>query len=101
MGRFPTVQQIIGPGAAGGRMIFPDSCKQRGASDRSVIMSIKKQLAVASIAVAALAVGLPAQAAGVKIGVLTCHVSSGWGFIFGSSKDLRCNFSGGRGERYA
>lgn len=41
-------------------------------------------------------------AAGVKVGVLTCHVSSGWGFIFGSSKDLRCNFSptSGPGERY-
>ena len=26
----------------------------------------------------------------MKVGVLTCHVSSGWGFVFGSSKDLRC-----------
>ncbi|HUB86160.1 MAG TPA: DUF992 domain-containing protein [Rhizomicrobium sp.] len=50
---------------------------------------------------AVLAIAGPANAAGVKIGVLTCHVSSGWGFIFGSSKDLRCNFAGGRyGERY-
>jgi hypothetical protein len=50
---------------------------------------------------AVLAVTGPAEAAGVKVGVLTCHVSSGWGFIFGSSKDLRCNFAGSRfGERY-
>ncbi|HEX4157973.1 MAG TPA: DUF992 domain-containing protein [Rhizomicrobium sp.] len=50
---------------------------------------------------AVLAMTGPADAAGVKIGVLTCHVSSGWGFIFGSSKDLRCNFAGGHfGERY-
>ena len=51
---------------------------------------------------ALLALGSPADAAGVKVGVLTCHVSSGWGFIFGSSKDLRCNFSPSRGygERY-
>ena len=50
---------------------------------------------------AVLAIASPADAAGVKVGVLTCHVSSGWGFIFGSSKDLRCNFAGGRfGERY-
>ncbi len=51
---------------------------------------------------ALLALGSPADAAGVKVGVLTCHVSSGWGFIFGSSKDLHCNFSpsGGMGERY-
>jgi hypothetical protein len=57
----------------------------------------------AAAAVAAvLALGSPADAAGVKVGVLTCHVSSGWGFIFGSSKDLRCNFapSRGYGERY-
>jgi len=32
-----------------------------------------------------------AQAA-VKVGVLTCNVSSGWGIVFGSSRDLRCNF---------
>ena len=57
--------------------------------------------AAAAIA-AVLALGSPADAAGVKVGVLTCHVSSGWGFIFGSSKDLRCNFSPshGYGERY-
>ncbi len=44
----------------------------------------------------------PAEAAGVKIGTLTCHVASGWGFIFGSSKDLRCNFHPDKmvGEHY-
>ena len=31
---------------------------------------------------------------GVKVGTLTCNVSSGWGFVFGSSKDLHCTFSG-------
>jgi hypothetical protein len=30
---------------------------------------------------------------GVKIGVLTCNVSSGWGLVFGSSKDLNCTFA--------
>lgn len=46
--------------------------------------------------------GAADAAGGVKVGVLTCHVSSGWGFIFGSSKDLHCNFSpsAGYGERY-
>jgi len=34
----------------------------------------------------------PAQAAGVKVGVLTCNVESGWGYILGSSKDIRCNY---------
>ena len=46
-----------------------------------------------------------AQAAGgVKAGVLKCNVGSGWGFIFGSSKDLKCIYSKGSGqapERYA
>jgi hypothetical protein len=45
----------------------------------------------AVLALGALAAA-PADAAGVKVGVLTCHVSSGFGFIFGSSKDLRCNY---------
>ena len=27
---------------------------------------------------------------GIKVGELTCNVSSGFGFIFGSSKDLHC-----------
>lgn len=68
-------------------------------------MTIKSRLAagVAGAALGLLMLGAPAEAAGVKVGVLTCHVSSGWGFIFGSSKDLRCNFSPshGYGERYA
>ncbi len=40
------------------------------------------------------AAGFSAQAAphGVKVGELTCGVASGWGFVFGSSKDLRCVF---------
>ncbi|MBU6443648.1 MAG: DUF992 domain-containing protein [Alphaproteobacteria bacterium] len=38
------------------------------------------------------AFALPAQAAGVKVGVLTCHVASGWGFVLGSSKHLLCNY---------
>ena len=33
-----------------------------------------------------------AAPAGVKVGSLTCNVSSGWGFVFGSSKDLHCTF---------
>jgi len=67
-------------------------------------MSRKLQAAGGAAAVAALlALASPADAAGVKVGVLTCNVSSGWGFIFGSSKDQHCNFSPsarGGGERY-
>lgn len=56
---------------------------------------------IAALATAALAFAAPANAAGVKVGVLTCHERSGWGFIFGSSKDIRCIYhTGGYAERY-
>jgi hypothetical protein len=45
----------------------------------------------------------PARAqAGVNVGNLTCNVSSGWGFVFGSSRALNCTFAGagGRYEYY-
>jgi hypothetical protein len=51
----------------------------------------------ATVAIAALAFGGSASADGVKVGVLECHVSSGWGFIIGSTKDLRCSFSPNHG----
>ncbi|MBV8978740.1 MAG: DUF992 domain-containing protein [Alphaproteobacteria bacterium] len=59
---------------------------------------------LAAVLAGAAVMTAPAMAspAGVKVGTLTCHVASGWGFIFGSSKDLHCNFSNGRHfERYA
>jgi outer membrane protein OmpA-like peptidoglycan-associated protein len=34
----------------------------------------------------------PANALGVKVGVLTCHVDSGWGYVLGSSKDVSCAY---------
>jgi hypothetical protein len=38
----------------------------------------------------------------IKAGVLTCNVESGWGFVFGSSRALKCNYDAGTGktERY-
>jgi Protein of unknown function (DUF992) len=42
----------------------------------------------------AFVVAAPAHAQGVKVGVLSCNVSSGFGFIFGSSRSLNCTFSG-------
>jgi hypothetical protein len=50
--------------------------------------------AVASFAIASAAQAQP----GVKAGVLSCEVSGGWGFVFGSSKDMNCTFSPTRGE---
>ncbi len=29
----------------------------------------------------------------IKTGYLTCHVASGWGFIIGSSRRMRCTYS--------
>lgn len=48
------------------------------------------------------ALATPAAAqGGVKVGTLTCNVSSGWGFVFGSSRTLNCTFAGpGRYEYY-
>src|SRR5580693_7716147 len=50
----------------------------------------------AAIAVSGLALTGAANAAphGVRVGELTCNVASGWGFVFGSSKDLHCTYHG-------
>ena len=59
-------------------------------------------VAAAGLALAALPMGSPARAAiTVKTGMLTCHVGSGYGFIFGSSRNLNCTYAGnGRVEHY-
>jgi Protein of unknown function (DUF992) len=57
-----------------------------------------------ALATGVLAYAGPAQAqGGVQVGTLTCNVAAGWGFVFGSSKELRCTFSraGGPPEHYA
>jgi len=59
-------------------------------------MNRLQRLALGMGAAASLAFIGAAQAddsAGVKAGVLTCNVASGWGFVFGSSKDLNCTYS--------
>lgn len=62
-----------------------------------------RMLVLGVIAVAVMS-PLPALAAdGVAAGTLTCNVASGWGFIFGSSKDVQCTFEtvGKTTERYS
>ena len=65
-----------------------------------------RKLAVAfgviGLAAGALVHATPAQAQGVRAGVLTCNVASGFGFIFGSSKSVNCSFSppGGPPQHY-
>src|ERR1700745_470507 len=56
------------------------------------------------LAIGIIANGKPALAPGnVPVGTLTCNVAGGWGFVFGSSKAVRCTFAGagGRPEHYA
>jgi hypothetical protein len=66
----------------------------------------KLGLAIGALGIAAgvLAPGAPAQAqGGVRVGTLSCNVSGGWGFVFGSSRALRCVLSpgpGGHPEHY-
>src|ERR1700739_436363 len=46
--------------------------------------------------------GPAAAQAGVQVGTLTCNASGAWGFIFGSTRNLACTFSGpGRIEYYS
>jgi hypothetical protein len=55
---------------------------------------------LAATAVGAVAFAAPAFAgeAGVKVGTLSCNVESGWGFVFGSSKDMRCTYTPDKGK---
>jgi hypothetical protein len=52
----------------------------------------------------ALPLSASAQSGGpdrIKLGTLSCHESSGWGFVFGSSHAVHCTFSSGATvERY-
>jgi hypothetical protein len=49
------------------------------------------------------ALGTPAQAEDVSVGVMTCDTASGFGYILGSSRDLDCTFfpASGLPEHYA
>jgi hypothetical protein len=69
---------------------------------------MKNQIRFVAAVIAALgaasALVAPASASpGVAVGVLNCHVSSGWGFIFGSSRELACTLTGTNGvsEQYS
>ena len=63
----------------------------------------KVRLAATTVAAIGSAIALtgPARAqGGVQVGTLTCNVAGGWGFIFGSSRDLACTFAGPRRVEY-
>jgi hypothetical protein len=59
-------------------------------------MSILHRSILGAVAAAGLALvaSAPAHAqSGVRVGILTCNVASGWGLVFGSSKEVNCVFS--------
>lgn len=66
-------------------------------------LSLAAAAAVVAVGALAWSTPAPAQESGVKVGVLTCNVSSGWGFVFGSTRNLRCTFSpnSGPAEHYS
>ena len=47
----------------------------------------------AALGIAAASAAPAGAQSGVKVGTLTCNVSSGWGFVFGSSRALNCTFA--------
>src|SRR5262245_5331976 len=57
-------------------------------------MRTAQLLRLMAVTAATLLAAAPASAAHVQIGVLSCKVSGGPGFVFGSSKDLECKFEG-------
>jgi hypothetical protein len=67
--------------------------------------SFVRLAAGAAILLSATALGTQAHAAdaAVKVGTLTCNVDSGWGFVFGSSRSLKCSYAPNNGapEHYA
>ena len=66
-------------------------------------MSRSSIAALAAATALSMPVAAPAwaQSPQVRIGVLSCYVAGGTGFVFGSSKQLDCTLEGeGRRERY-
>lgn len=57
---------------------------------RRKIIAVGLSLALASIVSA---VAHAQQKAAVRAGYLKCDVSSGWGFIFGSSRTIKCSYA--------
>lgn len=63
---------------------------------------MKRLSMMAAMAAAALMLSISAAPrafadGGVKAGYLTCHVSSGFGLIFGSSRELNCTYTPAEG----
>jgi hypothetical protein len=66
---------------------------------RGMVIALGLAVALAAGAPSAWSQGAPPASGGggggaaVRAGYLTCHVASGWGFIFGSSRKLQCAYA--------
>ena len=58
---------------------------------------LRTPIAATALLAAVAVTASPALAAesGVKAGFLTCQAASGWGFVFGSSRSIKCEYSAG------
>lgn len=56
-----------------------------------------RNLVSAALIMAAIVLCVPSahaqDKATVRAGYMTCHVASGWGFVFGSSRDVKCAYA--------
>jgi hypothetical protein len=61
-----------------------------------------KRLLLGGALFGSLGFAMQAQAAGIKVGTLSCQEAAGWGFVFGSSHEVHCTFSDASGhvQRY-
>ena len=61
-----------------------------------------KKLMMCAALLGAMGMAAAAQAdarpASVRVGTLTCHEAGGWGFVFGSTHQIRCIFTSGDGR---
>lgn len=57
---------------------------------------------LAAVAVTTVPALAQANSSPAKVGFLTCNTSSGWGFVFGSSRSVKCEYlpTQGAPERY-
>lgn len=61
-------------------------------------MRIRTIAAAAAAVILSLPLAGTAFAESTAVGVLKCEVASGWGFVFGSSKNLKCVYSPANGS---
>jgi outer membrane protein OmpA-like peptidoglycan-associated protein len=89
-----------------GKKFLPIGKKAAGTTFlvRSIYMErfMLRTMMLAAAALAALSASAQAGEAGVKVGILTCEVDSGWGYVLGSSRDIECVYRPLRGpeDRY-